>query len=359
MNLLTLNDILADVSRHVENGKGACNPTLVAERVSDACERLIVKADWPYTTMKFRARVDRAHFPLPREIESIIACNIDNEAATLSSQMFEFMEAGPGELKSWEGTGKKDLEDAGLFCTMYDVPALEYPSSEDAEKISDTEFEADGLNIMAFGTSAADAGKLVYVSGLDKTNTPVSSDATAFNPLEPIPVVQWTGGVEGQLSTEIANLPKSKKLYRSVTAFSKPVTASHICLYAVQPSTGRMWFLAKAHPEDKNPAWRRYAVRNQSVYGANILAYGKVAALRLVRPTDILPIQNRGAIRLMVQAIEYENKGQLKSAVEMESQAMRLLMEQKADHDNRGMSANVVDFNLECSNVPTNRLYSR
>lgn len=358
MELITLGAITPLVGRFIEGGQGACRPDLVAERVSDACERLIVKCDAPYTTWKCRVRVDRGCFPLPREMESIIACNIDNAPAYVNPQSFEFLAAGPGELRSWSGTEDKSLEDDGLHCTMYDLPSIEYPKG-DAETISDNEFAADGLHIMAFSRSPSDVGKKVSVSGLDKMNTPVSSTPLSFTPMEEVPIVGWTGGVEGVITARVADLPKSEKLYRSITGFAKPKTADHVCLYAVDPASDRMWFLAKAHPDDTRPAWRRYKIRNQSAYGSNILIYGKAAALRLSRSSDVLPVQNRTAVKLMCQAIEYENKDQLKQAVEMEAQAMRVMLEAKADHDNRGMVANVIDMELYCSNAATNREYCR
>ena len=358
MELLTLAKAISEVGRFVENGAGACNPVLVASRVTEACARLLVKADFPYTTWKCRIRVDRGCFPLPREMESIIGANVDNEAAYVNPQMFEFMDAGPGEIKSWSGTGTKSLEDAGVHCTMYDLPNIEYPA-EAAERISDTEFEADWTRIMAFSTSPADCGKTVSVAGVDKFNAPVSADEMTFSPMESVPIIQWTGGVEGSLSARIADLPKSAKAYRSLTAFAKPQTASHVSLYAVDVATEKMWFLAKAHPDDLRPAWRRYKIRNQSCCGSNILVYGKAALLALTRPTDVLPIQNISAVRLMCMAIEYENKSQLKNAVETEAQAMRVLMEAKADHDNRGHVANVIDMDVYCSNAALNRHYSR
>ena len=358
MNLITLAEMIPLVGRYIENGAGACNPALVADRISDACERLIVKGDFPYTTWKCRIRVDRGCFPLPREMESIIGANVDNEAAYVNPQMFEFMDAGPGEIKSWSGTGTKSLDDAGVHCTMYDLPNIEYPA-DPAERISDVEFEAGGTRIMAFSTSPADCGKTISVAGVDKFNAPISSDEMTFSPMEAVPIIQWTGGVEGSLSARIADLPKSTKAYRSLTAFAKPQTASHVSLYAVDVATEKMWFLAKAHPDDLRPAWRRYKIRNQSCCGSNVLVYGKAAALRLKRPTDILPIQNRSAVSLMVQALEFEAKQQLDNAVKYEAQAMRVLMEAKADHDNRGHVANVIDMDLYCSNAAVSRSYSR
>ena len=107
MNLITLDEMVKSVGRYIENGAGSCNPALCAERISDACERLLVKADSVATTWKCRIRVDRDMFPLPREMESIIGVSIDNAAAHVNPQMFEFMDSGPGEIASWQGTGAK------------------------------------------------------------------------------------------------------------------------------------------------------------------------------------------------------------------------------------------------------------
>ena len=355
MNLYTLSDAFSACSRFVENGSGACDPDTVTDRVNEACQRLIVKGDWPHCLVSVRIRVDNMYFPLPEEIESIRAVNIDNMSSAVNSPYFRFMDSGPGEERSWAGTGAKFLEELGMFCTMYDIPSIERPSGD--TQVS-REFTSDGLRIMAFSTSTADANKDVSLQGLDKYNAELGATGSVFTPTETLHIVPWAGA-EGSLKAELASLPYSTRAYRQLLSWSKPETHGYVSLYAVEPETSRMWFLAKAHPYSTRPSWRRFAIRGQTCCGSNILILGKLAARKLRSMDDLLPVQNIPAIKMMIQAIEFENKQQLKSAIEFEAQAIRLLSEQKDDHDSQGPTVQVIDHQAELFGAPLSRYISR
>ena len=346
MNLITLSDVIPIARRFVDAG-AACDRETWLDAIHEANQRLVVKADWPWTTMLVRARVDRDTFPLPREIESIRAVNVDNSPATAESAYFQFMSAGPGEAKSWTAGVSTNLEDRGMFPTMYDLPSLERPAGC---SVNDVEWSADGLRIMAFSDKPADSMLSVSVRGRDKFNAPM--------PDETLQIVPWAG-VEGALQGDLAQKPGTAATYRELLSWTKPVTAGHVSLYAVDPATSRMWFLAKAHPHDTAPAWRRYAIRNLPCSGANVLFLGKIKAIRPRVDTDVMPVQNLAAVKLMLQAIAFENAGDLRKAVEFEANATRLLMEQKVDHDESGPRVQVIDHDVDLANCQTNRYCSR
>lgn len=354
-NLKTLADAVSAVSRFVENGAGTCDRDTVVDRVNEACERLMVKGDWPHTMALVRARVDNWTFPLPEEIEAIRAANVDNEATSVNSPYFRFMMSGPGEERSWFGTGAKFLDEIGTSCLMYDFPSIVSPG--DGTEASETE-NSSGLYVMAFSTSPSDAAKKVTIRGLDRRNAEVSASEFSFVPSEDVQIVPWVGG-EGNLTGTLSAMPMSSKVYRQLTGWSKPETAGYVSLYAVEPSTSRMWFLAKAHPYSTVPVWRRFRIRGQNCCGSNILIYGKLACRKLRADDDILPVQNVPSIKMMVQAIEFENKQQLQSAMEFESQAIRLLTEQKSEHDGQGLNVNVVDMDCDLFGAATSRYISR
>jgi hypothetical protein len=355
-DLSTLSDAFDACARFVENGSGACDPATVTSRINEACERLMVKGDWPHSMVTVRARVDNWTFPLPEEIEAIRAINIDNRPSAASSPYFRFMSSGPGEERSWIGTCDKYLVEMGLYPSMYDLPSIDSPAGC---RETDRVFDVDGLRLMAFSTSAVDVSKKISASGLGKHNMELSSSTSAHIPTEDIQIVPWHGGVPGSLVGDLASMPMSANLYRHLSFWSKPETAGHVSLYAVDPATSRMWFLATAKPFTKNPSWRRYRLLNQSCCGANILIYGKLACRKLRGMDEILPIQNIPAIKAMAQAIEFENKQQLKSAMEYEAQAIRLMSEQKADHDSTGFEVQVIDHDVDLMGASVRRCWSR
>ena len=354
-NLHTLGDAVSACARFVENGSGGCDRDTVVDRINEACGRAMAKGDWPHTTVVVRARVDRATFPLPEELETIRAVAIDNEASAVNSPYFRFMSAGPGEERSWFGTGAKSVDEMGMFPTMYDVPSIETPGT--GSEASRT-FSSDGLKIAAFSSAEADAGKIVQVSGFGKYDAELSSSATEHRPLEPIAINQWDGS-EGAILGGLAGKVATSNLYRQVSEWSKPETAGYVSLYAVDQATSRMWFLAKAHPFTTHPSWRRFRFRGQNCSGSNVLIYGKLASRTLRSDDDILPIQNIPALKMLVQAIEFENRQQLQQAVEYEAQAIRLLSEQKANHDGTGFQVDVIDHDVALHGASFSRYVSR
>ena len=54
MNLLTLSDILPVARRFVDSG-AVCDPNALIDAIHEANQRLLLKADWPHTTMLVRA----------------------------------------------------------------------------------------------------------------------------------------------------------------------------------------------------------------------------------------------------------------------------------------------------------------
>lgn len=356
MNLYTLGDAITAVSRFVEDGSGACDRDTVVDRVNEACERLMVKGDWKHSLVVVRARVNNQEFPLPREIESVRAINIDNGPSTVNSPYFRFMASGPGEERSWSGTGHKDFDELGIFPVMFDIPSIDRPDGSCSE--TGRTFASNGLQIMAFSTSPSDANLKVSLRGVDKYNTELGATEETFVPAEELQINSWHG-VEGTLTTPLSDLHSSERLYRQLTGWSKPQTAGYITLYAVELSTSRMWFLAKAHPNDTRPAWRRFRLRGQTNCGSNILILGKLGAVRMTDNEDILSIQSIPAVKHMVQCLEFENKQQLKNAMEYEATAIRLLSEQKQDYDSNGPEVQVIDHDVELMGASTNRWYSR
>ena len=355
-DLYTLSDAISSCARFVEDGSGACDRDAVVSRINEACQRLSVKGDWPHTMVLVRARVDNQTFPLPREVASIRALNVDNGPSTVNSPYFRFMASGPGEEQSWSGTGHVNADELGVFPVMYDIPSIERPDGSCSE--TGRTFASDGLQLMAFSTSPSDANLSVSLRGLDKWNAELGATEESFTPVEEVRINPWHGG-EGELTGSLSDLHVSERLYKQLTGWSKPQTAGYVSLYAVELSTSRMWFLGKAHPDDTKPAWRRYRLRGQTNCGSNILIFGKLAALTMSDNDDILPIQNIPAIRHLVQAIEFENKQQLKNAMEYEATAIRLLSEQKQDYDSNGPEVLVIDHDVDLMGASTNRRYSR
>lgn len=361
-NLYLLSDARTFVSQWVDNG--SCNLTAIDSRINEACRRLRVKADWPYTVQTVRIRTDNQQFPLPRECEKIIWCNADNNPAYVYGPAYEFLASGPGEVKHrYSTSGFKDVVDAGWFCTMYDIPPIEtFPDSP--ANVTDRTL-GTGYYLVAFSTEITDTEKALTLYGSNELLNHIGSGAPTFSPGESLKINYWSGGVEGTIAGPLSDLVMTAKTYRELHRWVKPATAGYVTLYAINPSNNYMWLLAKAHPDDTVPTWRRYKATNQlcsvdtttgkSHGSANILALCKMADVKLSRADDVLPIQNLEALKNMVIAIGLENAQNLEGAVSYEANATRILQEQKQDAEVSGGMPVVVDIEPRWAGAACNR----
>lgn len=343
-NFMTLADARTHVKRFVENG--SCNTQTIDARINEAVRRLVQKADWVHTTRNLLVRSDNGCFPLPREVERVTWVRIDGNTARLNNKSFEYMDVGPGlDVQNHGGSGLKDLIDDGEHPTMYDMPSIE--DYTDAECCTDRVL-GEGLYIMAISAETADLGTDVVVYGLDRLNMEIR-DGTS--PGETIKINNWAGGVEGQITLgmswfDTSSIRISARKYRQIAAWTKPATEGYVSLYAVEPSTNKMWLLAKAHPDDTRPKWRRYRITNRATAEACscVQMQVKLKWVEMTRATDVLLIQNLDAIKSMVIAIGAENAGDLQKALNFEQNAERLLNTQLQDHEGAGGSPVVIDM---------------
>jgi len=347
--LLTLGKIAPEVREFINMGNGACNPKLLAARVSEACANLLTAAELPYTTWKMRMRLNKNEFPLPDNFETILACNFDNAPAHVNNPYVEFMEVGPGEARSWIGTGTKDLIDNGIHPLMYDIPSIMSPMPCSHASPVQTSY---GARIVAFSTEQSDAGKFVTIRGRDQYNAEMVNPSAdeKFNPNEDVPINWWLGGHEGEIPqghTTTSTVAMGNKRYRSIGSWEKPETKGYVTLYAYIPETNQWHFLAKAHPDITTPCWRRYKVSGLfshcGTIPTSVLIYAKMAAYELRRDSDILPVQNLTAVRLMVQAIEKQRGAEVQLAEALKSEAMNTLLMWKADHFSGTTQINIID----------------
>lgn len=353
-SLYILTDAYNLCNRFVESG--SCSSTVVYARITEACRRLMVKADWAHTTQTVRIRTNNQMFPLPREAESIRAANVENEAVAVFGQTYEFLTSGPGEIMhKVSSSGLKDLVDAGNFPTMYDPPSIE--DFDDSESDATNRTLGEGYPLIAFSTDQEDVGRTLTIYGRNKYLNDHSGSGATFTPGESLKINMWAGGVEGSITGAWADFAQTTKLYREITKWVKPITKGYITLYSLDATNNYMWILAKAHPDDTVPVWRRYKLSGQPLdqsESANVLALCKMKALPLTRADDVLPIQNLDAIKLMVIAIREENAGNFENALAYEQDAVRLLNEQLGDVAKAAGALTIIDYDNELAPVQVN-----
>lgn len=290
---------------------GAAENPVVLARLNEAIRRLMRKND-PATTVKWvRFCTYNNSITLPYEGLAVVGEPIIDGSPRLAfGTNYEFLPGGPGFLPPGSGWGK-DLVDTGFgWPVFFDIPT-------DAPR-----------HLVAFSTHAEDIGKIVRVCGRDEYAAEIFSAGT---PGIDVPISRWKQGVEGTVSGQVA-LPQSAVKVQQITAVHKDATRGYISLYTYEAATQRMYFLAKYHPDEETPGYRRYKIAGADFdNGTSVIVRMKLQYVPLKYAKDILLIQDLDALKIMSQGIEYENAGKIQEAEACEARATRLLSEQKQD----------------------------
>lgn len=325
-----LSDARLEVMRFVDNG--SCDMTRVDAVINDAVERLMTLAtDLGHTSLLYRTMrfgICNTIVALPYNVESIIAATIDGSPVQLHGPMYQFLSSGPGDLEYEELAAAARYRPVDLgdgHPTMFEVPYV------DVE-----------LPVAAFSTSMEDAGKSLQVRGFGTLNMDVRTGSDAG---VAVPIQVWEDGVEGQLRGKwgSAALPLSSQSFREITRVVKPATTGYVSLFSVG-TDGTMTFLAKYHPSELVPSFRRYKIAGQTAGNyANLLALVKMRHVPLVQADDVIPVQPLAAVKLMVQSISREDAGDLGGAEAYKAAAWRLMSERARSREKASGTPVVID----------------
>ena len=203
---------------------------------------------------------------------------------------------------------------------------------------------ATGCRLMAFSTARETTTVKVY--GYDYQNNEV---------MEELPINTFHAGTEGRIEGEYrtGNTLVGSTYFKEISKVIKMETSAAITLYAVNPDTEQIWFVAKYHMKDKVPMFRRYRIVNKKYhtgeaddpkYSTCILAMVKLGHVELHDDDDIVPIDSEAALKLMLIAIKYENDGNLSQAVNYEAKAMQVLQDAISNHSLTQGTPVVIDF---------------
>ena len=350
-----LSDARSFLKPYVDNG--TCRDSAIDARINEATRRLLVKAGWPMTERFMRVLSANRTVPLPREVEKIISADICGAPTHVWGSNYEFLDGGPGDLSMYTSFGSgKDLIDMGDgFPTMYDVPSTLTVDTATADSTDDIVF-GPGYSLMAFSTSAADKDLELTVRGTSMRNLEINAGES---PGLAVGLNIWANGISGQINGALTSQKVSASTFRDITEVYKTVTRGYITLYACKPEDNYMFLLAKYHPTDTMPTFRRYRITNTGTDDyANVYARVKLRYMPVSHEQDVLLIQNLDALKIMIMAITRENSGDLTGSVAYESQAVRLLNEQLSNYQTSGQ-LQVIDTESQTFLRGSPSIYSR
>ena len=290
---------------------GGCSDPGAA--INDAIERLMNTDQWRDLRRLMRIVAVRDVITLPQNVETILRYSVNGKPGRIYGTEYQFVPGGPGD---------RDFSPATIYPveTLSDLGAT-YPVMFDPNP----NFPC---RLVAFTTSPADSGKIITVYGCNEKNE---------NIVDYVPVQIWLDQTEGRVGSDETVLQRaSASFFTSVSSVVLPDTlTSYITTYGLQTTASDMWFLAKYHPNILVPTFRRYRITNGASDAENVLltAEVKVRFAPLVLDTDVIPLDSLHAVKLMLQAIAYENSGDLQRGAAFQASAITELANVQASKD--------------------------
>ena len=326
--LYTLGDARTALRRFVDNG--TCDNNLVDDKINDALERLTDAEDFEAMRKMIRISVCNRAFALPYNVEKVLWVDIDGTPARTFGLPYQFLSSGPGDLDTrCGGSCYKDLVDKGDdWPVQFDVPKqYEYTDPVNGEVST---IYPNGLPLVAFCTESADVGTTIRVRGFSHDAVEIGA---GINPGEDITAQLWPGGTEGTIvrAPGTTGFTVSTNEFQDVSRIIKPQTQGYITLYAVDTDTNHFFYLAKYHPNQTIPQFRRYNITNHTLnVQSNVLALVKLRHVPLVHEDDILPIDSMQALKLMIMALREEDAQNVQGAMVFEEKAKLVMGKREA-----------------------------
>ena len=239
--LFTFSEAKTKLAPFVDNG--TCSATILASRINEAVQRLIVKKELensPRLIQSVRFQVRSNEFALPRGVEKLVAVNLHGTPGHVFNGMYQFLSSGPGDrdCAPVQQCGSHVM-DLGEFPFQFPLPETD-----------------DGLRLVAFTTKAQETSKL-KVWGYDTRGRDL---------YEELPINGFKGGVEGQIGGipgTAEDIRLSTNLFKELSRVTKIVTSASVILYAVDTTTHKMWMISRYHAKDTLPIYRRYRIVNK------------------------------------------------------------------------------------------------
>lgn len=310
------------VCKFVGNGYCSSAPE-VLNAINEACRRLMDTADYPWLRRVITFNTTRNVIALPYMCETILRDTVDCAPARVVGPYYQFIESGQGVVCNNDSVQYK-LEDIGTSPLMFDLPG-------------------NGYSISAFSSSNADVGKSISIRGWKRGGESLTTGGVDGGTLI---ITRWKDGVPGRVRYD--DTLKKLDNVEGIHYVYKPITEDYITLHAIDLSgltkdstaTASAYFLAKYHPQEITPGFRRYRILgwNQASTEANQPCLSVRCLVRLryvpaVSDADPLLIQNLDAIKLAVQSIKHENEYRLDMAVGYFNRAIQTLYQQMLTND--------------------------
>lgn len=276
------------------------------EIINDAVDGLIMRGDWSETIKPIRVNVMHGCITWPRwvgEVRKIHGCRSD---VAMRNAWWEFLERkGPrcGEwcgFDHWRG-GERNME------MQYKAPTY-------------NDIYGANCYVRVYPMVGQDSGATVTLFGADTNGQPLQQEINGA----------WSLGVTLTVAQPFTS---STMTVSRIDRVVKSATQGNLILYAYDSVQDALFDLAVYEPSETNPSYLRYKLaggREQCGSGCkeSVIALVKLANLPIANPTDLVIINNRGALLDAVRAIKREDANDSAGARQLWGSAIEKLNRQ-------------------------------
>lgn len=302
---LTLGDVRAGIAKVLSLPE---DDIRVLRFVNEAQQRLAYKGKWQGTLAKYVVTQSAGLITWPRQLETIESAAIDTRPAVVRNRWYEFVESGPG-LVDASGADASTLVDRGEAVTFSDINSTGNPKK------------------LVFSSTALadDGGMEMLIQGYDADGNWIRTkvnDEYIDGEVVTLPVT----GDQGYKVTTV-------NTFSAISGVQKTLTSGNVKVEEVDTVTNVTRLIGEYEPSEVRPIYRRSMIPGLSDSAAKtVTVIGKMRFIPAITDSDWLYISYEAALKLMVQAIDKEEKNLLEESFAYEAKAVGLMQDQLSHH---------------------------
>lgn len=302
------------------------NGAAFAQVVNDGTRRLLRRGDWENVDIPIFVCVRNGCVVWPRYVGHVRKINYCCQPMLVDNMWYQFMPSNDrftrDQWLGWRGDASRMTID-GTTPVYQDIMG-------------------EGRLVRAYARCPIDYGKTIQIFGTDNNGQPLHTqnlDGT------------FTNGITLILQAPFAS---SAVYVRHIDYVIKQQTQCIVDMYAYNASTNLLEDLAHYDPSETNPSYQKTKVNiawsnigtcsqapNCCGTVRGVLAMVKLKFIPVQADTDLCIIDNLDALKLIVQAIGFEEAGDRANARQYESDAVEVL--------NRGLEDMIPDYQFKAT----------
>ena len=266
------------------------NTPAFSDIINEVTQRLMQRGDWVGTLTPIVLCTYAGCVVWPRYVGNIRAINVCGKLVPVHNQWFDFLESKRNG--AWLGL-------RGARCNMIQQPRV----------CTFSDIWGEGRTIRLYHQAAADIGKTVQIFGVDNNGQPLQTSSA-----------NGTVIVDGITLTMQLPYAETPTFVRRIDRVIKDETLMGVSLFAWNAAQSQLEPVATYDASETDPSYAKSNLHLPcGLNGGNMTTKPVVALVKLEfipvkAGTDIVLINNVGALKLGTMALKYENSGEIDTA---------------------------------------------